>query len=102
MKASLALTLISFFLSLRLELNFLIKLNEERGGAVSVTRVVLVDLRAAQRARVVLPVQPAEQAQLAEDVVALVENHRVLIVVVADRTSSAGRLDLLLCWGRAE
>lgn len=77
-------------------IKLLIKLNEECSGAVAIAGIVLVDLGATQRTSVVLAVQPAQQAQLAENMIAFVEDDRVLVVVMAYRAGAAGSLDLLL------
>lgn len=77
-------------------------MNEECGGTISIARVVLVDFCAAQRASVVLTIEPTEQAKLAENVIALVENHWILIVIVADWTRAAGSLDLFFGWCGSE
>lgn len=55
-----------------------------------------------QWARVVFTIQPTEQTQLAENMIALVENDGILVVVMAYWASAASSLDLFLGWSGPE
>lgn len=80
----------------------LIKLYEESRRTISVARVVLINFCSAEWTGIVLAIEPAEQAKLAENVITLVENHRVLIVVMANWACPARSLNLLFCWSCAK
>lgn len=73
--------------------SILVKLQEKRGRAVSVGRIVH-DLGPAKWAGL-LPIEPGAHAQLAKDVVTL-EQYGTVEVVVTDRTLATASLQLLL------